>query len=139
MRDSRYPHLRKNSGHTIAECLVAFAMLVPVAILVTKVALQTEQASRESVLASHGLRDLMNAREEIGSWEYSRVSSESIQSIPILESPEFGPTSRSLQAVVEEVDAPFASKRISLSLHWSNNGQGNTTEFGPITFWIAKP
>ena len=139
MNDSRNPRWRRNSGHTIAECLVAFAMLVPVAILVTKVALQTERTSRDSVLASHGLRELMNAREEIGSWEYSRVSSESIQSIPILESPEFGPSSRSLQAVIEEVDAPIASKRISLSLHWSNNGEGNTTEVGPITFWIVKP
>ncbi|MCY2983325.1 MAG: hypothetical protein NTY15_06755 [Planctomycetota bacterium] len=139
MKDSRNPRLRRNSGHTIAECLMAFAMLVPIAILVTKVALQTEQASRDSALASHGLRELMNAREEIGSWEYSRVSFESIQSIPILESPEFGPLSRSLQAVIEEVEAPIASKRVSLSLHWSNNGQDNTMEVGPITFWIIKP
>jgi len=139
MKNRCNPSSRRSPGHTIAECLVAFAMLMPIAILVSKVASQTEQASRNSVLASQALRDLMSAREEIGSWEYTRVSSESIQSISFLDSPAFPAASRELQSIVEEVDEPIASKRVSLSLRWSLNNAHASLEIGPITFWIAKP
>jgi len=113
-------------------------MLMPITILVIKVAWQTEQSSRESVLASHALRDLISTREEIGSWEYSRVTSEGIQSIPLLASPEFPAASRELQAIVVEVDEPVASKRVSLSLRWSPNNAHAFAEIGPVTFWIAR-
>ena len=127
------------TGHTVAECLVAIAMLLPIAILVSKIGLQTERSSRESVLASHALRDLINAREQIGSWPYENVSVARIQSISIPENLAFEASSREWLVSVEEVSEPISAKTISLSMQWTPVRSEFPTEVGPITFWVSKP
>lgn len=114
-------------------------MLLPIAILVSKIGLQTERSSRDSVLASHTLRDLNNAREQIGAWAYEDVSVARIQSISIPENLAFEASSRKWLVDVEIVSEPLSSKRISLSLQWTPVGSEFPTEVGPITFWVPKP
>lgn len=127
------------SAHTIAECLVAFAMLLPIAVLVGKIGLQTEQASRESALASHAFRDLINAREEIGSWAFNDISQSTIESIPFQKSTEFHEDSRRWVTSIEEETEPIQAMRISLSLQWTSGRSEIPAEVGPITFWVPRP
>ena len=131
--------ISRPSGHTVAECLVAIAMLVPIAILVSKIGLQTERSSRQTVLAADTLRDLVNAREQVGSWAYEDVSPASIQSITIPENPAFDDSRREWLVSIEEVNEPISAKRVSMSLQWTPVRSEFPTEIGPITFWVPKP
>ena len=131
--------LSRPTGHTVAECLVAIVMLVPIAILVSKIGLQTERSSRETVLAANALRDLVNAREQVGSWEYEDVSLASIQSINIPENPAFEDSRREWLVGIEEVNEPISAKRVSMSLQWTPVRSEFPMEIGPITFWVPKP
>ena len=114
-------------------------MLVPIAILVSKIGLQTERSSRETVLAADALRDLINAREQVGSWAYEDVSLASIQSIAIPENPAFDDSRREWLVSIEEVNEPISAKRVSMSLQWTPVRSEFPTEIGPITFWVPKP
>ena len=131
--------LSRPTGHTVTECLVAIAMLVPIAILVSKIGLQTERSSRETVLAADALRDLINAREQVGSWAYEDVSIASIQSITIPENQAFDDSRREWLVNIEEVNEPIFAKRVSMSLQWTPVRSEFPTEIGPITFWVPKP
>ena len=131
--------LSRPTGHTVAECLVAIAMLVPIGILVSKIGLQTERSSRETVLAADALRDLINAREQVGSWAYEDVSIASIQSITIPENQAFDDSRREWLVNIEEVNEPIFAKRVSMSLQWTPVRSEFPTEIGPITFWVPKP
>ncbi len=131
--------LSRPTGHSVAECLVAIAMLMPIAILVSKIGLQTERSSRETVLAANALRDLVNAREQVGSWAYEDVSLASVQSITIPENPAFDASRREWLVSVEEVNEPISAKRVSMSLQWTPVRSEFPTEIGPITFWVPKP
>ena len=133
------------NGHTVAECVLAFAILLPIAVLVSKIGLQTERSLRESVHAAQAKRDLSNTREEIGAWAFDSVTVERIQSIPATEnqgtmdSPREWPDGpREWLAVVEEVHEPILSKRVSLSLLWTPPQSNLANEVGPITFWVHK-
>ena len=136
---TRSARTNQPTGHTVAECLVAIAMLLPIAILVGKIGLQTERSSRDSVLASHALRDLNNAREQIGAWAYEDVSVARIQSISMPENLAFEASSRKWLTSVEDVSEPISAKRISLSLQWMPARSEFPTEVGPITFWVPRP
>lgn len=130
---------KKPTGHTIAECLVAISMLMPIAILVSKIGLQTERSSRETVLAADALRDLVNAREQVGAWAYDDISLTSIPSIAIPENPAFVASGRKWLVNIEEVNEPISAKRVSMSLQWTPVHSEFPTQVGPITFWVPKP
>ncbi len=126
-------------GHTVAECILAFAILAPVAVLVNKIATQTQRSLRTSELADQARGSLTNAREEIGSWDYDDVSAANIQSRLSTENRDPSYTSEAWLAVVEEVQEPLPAKRVSLSVLWTSPYSNSPNELGPITFWVRKP
>ena len=141
LRDQHYRKriVRRSDGHTVAECLVAFAMLVPIAVIIGRIGLHAEQSNRASLIASHLLCDLINARESIGSWEFDDVSISKIESMSFLENSESRPDSRIWQATVDEVIEPIPAKRVYLSLKWTHGQSDSWSEVGPIIFWVPKP
>jgi hypothetical protein len=130
---------KPSHGHTIAECMVAFAILVPVAVLVSKIGLQARQSIRASMLAAYAKMDLTNAREKIGAWNFDEVTLANIQSLPHAEYPDAQDSGQEWLAVVEEIQEPIPSKRVSLSLRWTPQRSPEPNEFGPLTFWVYKP
>lgn len=130
---------RPSLGQTVAECLIAFAILLPVATLVTKLNLQAEKSSRDSVHASHSMRELVNARELIGTWDFDEITVENIQSIPLRENPVFENNSHEWSVTIEELTLPIPSKRVGLSLKRTAARSEFPVEVGPLTFWVPKP
>ena len=139
MNPSRISKAKRAGGHTVAECLVAFAMLVPIAVIIGRIGLHTEHASRASLLASQSVCDLVNAREVIGSWGFEEVTLEKIESISFPENPEFRAGSREWRASVDEVTEPVQAKRVCLSLQWTHGQSESMSVVGPIVFWVPKP
>jgi hypothetical protein len=129
----------RRAGHTVAECLAAFAMLAPIAVLVTKIDWQNDRANRDNSLAAAAHRDLINARETVGSWDFETVSQANIESIDIPLDAEFKDRKRTWLVVVQDVTAPITAKQVTLSMRWNESGQTPVQEAGPITFWVPKP
>lgn len=130
---------KPSHGHTVAECIMAFAILLPVAALVSKIGLQTQQSLRDSLLTAQAKSDLVNAREVIGTWEFDDVTVANVQSLPHAEISEVTESQREWLAVIEEVQEPIAAKRVSLSLLWTPPRSTAANEVGPLTFWVVKP
>ncbi len=130
---------KPSNGHTIAECILAFAILLPLAALVSKIGLQAKQSLQESVLTAHVNRDLINAREEIGAWRFDDVTVANIQSLPHNEAPDAQDGPREWLTIVEEVQVPVPAKRVNLSLLWRPPRSSSSHEVGPLTFWVRKP
>jgi len=130
---------KPSRGQTVAECLIAFAILLPISVLVTKLNLQAEKSFRDSVHASHSMRDLVNAREMIGTWNFDDVTLDKIRTIPIRENPVFADNSHVWIGTIEDVTLPIPSKRVSLSLKRNAVRSEFPVEVGPLIFWIAKP
>ena len=139
VRKRRATESRVRFGYTIGECLVAIAMLLPIAALVTKIGIQTENLSRESNRVQVAHRDLINARETIGTWDFDSISQSNIEAIPIPEYNAFQEFARSWKAVVVDETEPMIMKRITLSLQFARANSDNASEVGPLTFWVPKP
>jgi hypothetical protein len=133
------------------ECLVAFALLLPLIALIGQMGFQTERANRESILVSGLHRELLNAREVVGSWSFDAVTEERIESIPFAMNkikagngklaasnlvPEY---SKQWTASVLQVREPIDAKRISLLLKSTPVRSGFPSEVGPLTFWVFLP
>ena len=139
VRKRRATELRVRFGYTIGECLVAIAMLLPIATLVTKIGIQTENLSRESNRVQVAHRELINARESIGTWDFDSISLSNIEAIPIPDHNAFQEFARSWKAVVVDETEPMIMKRVTLSLQFAQANSDNVSEVGPLTFWVPKP
>jgi len=139
VRKRRATESRVRFGYTVGECLVAIAMLLGIAALVTKIGIQTETLSRESTRVQVAHRDLINARESISTWDFDSISQSSIEAIPIPEYNAFQEFARSWKAVVVDETEPMMMKRITLSLQFARDNSDNVSEVGPLTFWVPKP
>ena len=126
-------------GHTVGECLVAFAMLLPIAVLITKIGFQTETLNRESSLVQMACGDLVNARESIGTWDFESISKSKIESMTIPENIAFRDVTRSWHTIVEDVSEPIVARRITLSMQLVQTNTDIASEVGPLTFWVTNP
>ncbi len=138
-RKRRTSESRVRFGYTIGECLVAIAMLLPIAALVTRIGIQTENLSRESnrVQVSHS--DLINARESIGTWDFDSVTQSNIEAMAIPEHNAIQDRARAWKATVVDETEPMILKRVTLSLEIMGAHGDNESEVGPLTFWVPRP
>lgn len=131
--------LSRSRGQSVAECLVAIAILMPVIVLVTKNGFQSDR-DMDQVRYAHGANgEIINARERIGLWNYDEITTESIATIPFLVEGTRQGMLRTWKCDVVEVSEPIPAKQVTLSIQWTDEKAGITHDTGSLSFWVPKP
>jgi len=131
-------HSRRPAA-TIGECLIAIALLLPVSVFVNRIAIQSNRTHAETAAQNDGFRELLNARERIGLWDFEGVTRGEIESMAAPPAMETIQHSYAWHAEVKEIQVPVVAKQITLSLTAGNSSDGTIRSVGPLTFWVFRP
>lgn len=80
--------------------------------------------------------EVLNFREEIGSWEYEAITSDRIESTPVPDLFHNSLQDAQWEAKVSELEAPLVTKQITLTL--SADYLGQVVRPQQMTFWVVK-
>ena len=127
---------RLRNGASLAEVLVAIALLGMATVAIGRFAVMTKQGLRQRELGTRLSTELLNARERIGSWPQEQLTVEQIGAIPF--SAELAEQVDDLKwrAIVEAVEEPTRALRVTLKLECTLQGQSAQPQ--AITFWVAQ-
>lgn len=127
-------------GTSIAEVIVAIALLGTATVGLGRFAGLTRQGLQQRELSTRLSAELLNARERIGSWPLDRVTVEQIEQIPfsaaLSQDSAADLTQRRWRASVEPISEPLSALRVTLHLQYTLHG--HLAEPQAITFWIVR-
>ena len=132
MRASMRARMRR--GVTVIEVSIACVLLS--AAIMTTTAFQTRvtTAAQNVTVSALAREAVINAREQIGSWQPADVSEERIVNMPIRDELQRMLPEAAWNVRVDAIEEPINGHRIFLDLTWSDGGQTRSTS--GITFWI---
>lgn len=128
------PH-RRRYGTSMAEVIVAIALLGTATAAIGRFAVMTKQGLRERVLGTRLSNELLNARERIGSWPQEQITVEHIEQLPFSKSLAEQVDHLKWRTIVEPMTEPVNALRVTLKLECSLHGQ--TAQPQALTFWVA--
>ena len=137
----------KNSGMTLIETMVSSILLTTALGLVVQYRAQSMNVLHNLETQARALRAITSLREQIGAWEYSRVTAEAIRAIPMYEELVESHAHTRWVANVVEVDEPIVGKRVTLGVEWftlkeasadGTHQEAPTQTSQTLEFWLMK-
>lgn len=122
-------------GTSIAELLVALAILATAMVGVGQFASNTGSGLSQRELSTRIGWELANAREQIGSWQPENINVQQIESLPFSESLNNNLDDLRWRAKVETLTEPARAIRVALTLHCTLHGQ--PAQPASLVFWVA--
>jgi hypothetical protein len=126
-------------GQTVAECLIALAVLLPIATLVAKIGWQSDQSMVSNEITRTANRSIINAMEQTLCWNYEDITPDAIESLSVDQTNASSGWTTALHATVIEIAEPMESKQVTLGLLLEHSKSGQVRESAPLTFWVVKP
>lgn len=127
---------RRCRGTSIAEVIVAIALLGTATAAIGRFAVMTKQGLHQRELGTRLSAELLNARERIGSWQPEQLTGQHIEELPFSAELVEQIDDLKWRAIVEPVEEPVRALRVTLKLECSLHGQ--TAQPQAITFWVAQ-
>ncbi|MCA9157522.1 MAG: hypothetical protein KDA51_20340 [Planctomycetales bacterium] len=126
---------RRRYGTSMAEVIVAIALLGTATVAIGRFAVMTKQGLRERELGTRLSNELLNARERIGAWPLEQITAEHIEELPFSKSLAEQVDDLKWRTIVESISEPVNALRVTLKLECSLHGQ--TAHPQALTFWVA--
>lgn len=123
---------------SVTETVVAVLVLGVASGLVLRFAVQIKEGLQQRELSSRLTWELLNAREQIGSWSVKELTESRIAELPFSDDLSMQVSDLRWEVELSEIDSPVDAKQVDLSLCCRYGGQ----EIKPrqLTFWVlAKP
>ena len=120
---------------SVTETVVAVLVLGVACGVVMRFAVQIKQGLQQRELSSRLTWELINAREQIGSWSANEITESRIAELQLSEDLTKQVSNLRWDVEVSKVDSPAPAKRVDLSLRCQLRGQ----EIKPtqLTFWVV--
>lgn len=126
---------QKRYGTSMAEVIVAIALLGTATVAIGRFAVMTKQGLREREIGARVSNELLNARERIGSWPHEQLTAKRIEELPFSKTLAEQVDNLKWRAIVEPITDPVNARRVTLKLECSLHGQ--TAQPQALTFWVA--
>ncbi len=121
---------------SVTETVVAVLVLGVASGLVLRFAVQIKGGLQQRELSSRLTCELLNAREQIGSWSAKEVTESRIAELPISEDLSKRVSDLRWEAELREIDSPVDAKQVDLSLCCRYGGQ--VIKPRQLTFWVLE-
>jgi hypothetical protein len=118
------------------EVFVAISLLIAASALVGAFVHQVQSGLRDRELSTRCDWELMNAREQIGSWPPERISVEQIQQMPLSDSLSTQLAKAYLTASIQNIEKPMPAKQVTLAIECDLHGQ--IVQPSILTFWVPS-
>ena len=127
----------QRSGVSSIEILVATALLATVITGIGRLAHTTHQGLRDRELAARLHWEIVNAREQVGTWAADQITAARIEALPF--SPALTTQLDGLrwQAQVHTITEPATALQVTLAIHCMVESQA--AEPATLTFWVPSP
>ena len=110
------------------------ALLTVATVGVGQLMTRSSDGLRDRALSNRLDWELVNAREKIGTWELTQITSENIEQLPFSEALAAQVSKLHWEANVTRIAQPAAALQIQLSLHCTIHEQ--PTRPVSLTFWV---
>ena len=130
------PLRNRKYGLTTTEVLVSIAVLGAAVTGVGKFASTMQQGLRDRELSARIGWEVLNAREEIGSWNFAEITAERIEAMPVSDVLHRDILDARWEAQVEIIEQPVAATQVTLAL--AGNYRGQAARPQRLTFWVAR-
>ena len=121
---------------SVTETVVAVLVLGVASGLVLRFAVQIKGGLQQRELSSRLTWELLNAREQIGSWSVKEVTESRIAELPISDGLWQQVSDLRWEAELREIDSPVDAKQVGLSLCCRYGGQ--VIKPRQLTFWVLE-